>query len=302
MSGQDFAVDRLALGAGIGDFVEGFLGRDVHQIERRAKGFGNTDRPTRRFTFHLRRTRQRMRLRPGHALSHQFALQVINQFAVFRVNGRYGTQFQAALETRHQRVIGRHDRVFVGHEMLEAVDAMLADQLGHLFAHLFAPPGDRHMKAIVGRRFFSPAAPLMEGFHQGLLRIGNHKIDDRRGATGQSRRRATEKVFAGHGAHEGQLHVRVWIDAAGHQVLAGAVESFGVRGNIEVFADGLDHAVCAIHIGAITFIMGNNGGATDQQRHSEFLAGNDRLMPVLDVLYKNSPDRLIPVSAVRIKR
>jgi hypothetical protein len=29
----------------------------------------------------------------------------------------------------------------------------------------------------------------------------------------------------------------------------------------------------AHNIGAVTFIMGNHGGATDQQRHSEFLAG-----------------------------
>jgi hypothetical protein len=63
------------------------------------------------------------------------------------------------------------------------------------------------------------------------------------------------------------------VDAAGHQVLTAAVEYFGTCGNVEVFADGFDYAVCAIHIGAITFIMGNNGSATDQQRHSEFLAG-----------------------------
>jgi hypothetical protein len=45
--------------------------------------------------------------------------------------------------------------------------------------------------------------------------------------------------------------------------------------------------------------MGNNGGATDQQRHSEFLAGNDRLVPVLNVLYEADANRCIPVSAVR---
>ncbi|MNT17073.1 hypothetical protein D3C72_1522040 [compost metagenome] len=91
----------------------------------------------------------------------------------------------------------------------------------------------------------------------------------------------------------------VRVDAAGHQVLAAAVEHFGASRNIEFFADGLDHAVCAIHIGAITFIMGNNGGATDQQRHSEFLAGIDRLVPVLDVLLMYSVAGRIPVSAVR---
>jgi hypothetical protein len=78
--------------------------------------------------------------------------------------------------------------------------------------------------------------------------------------------------------------VRVRIDAAGHQVLAAAVEHFGTGGNIKVFTDGFDHAVGAIDVGAITFIMGNNGGATDQQRHSELPRRHDRLVPVLDVL------------------
>ncbi|MNK91551.1 hypothetical protein D3C87_1116500 [compost metagenome] len=202
MPGEDFAINRLALAARISDFVEGFLGRNVHQIQRRADGFSNTNRPARRFTFNLRGPRQRMRLRPGDALGHQLALQVINQLAVFRVHGRHRAEFQAALETRHQRVVGGHDCVLVSHEMLEAVDPVMADQLGHFLTHLLAPPGDCDVEAIVGSRLFRPAAPLMKGFHQRLLRIGNHKIDDRCGAAGQTGRRAAIEIFAGHGAHE----------------------------------------------------------------------------------------------------
>ncbi len=67
--------------------------------------------------------------------------------------------------------------------------------------------------------------------------------------------------------------MRMGIDAAGHQVLTTAIEHFDSGRNIQVVTNGLDYAVGAKHIGAITFIMGNNGGATDQQRHSEFLAG-----------------------------
>lgn len=77
--------------------------------------------------------------------------------------------------------------------MLEAVDAMVADQLGHFLAHLLAPPGNRHMEAIVGRGFFRPAAPLVKRVHQGLLRVGDHKVDDRRSAPRQACCRATEK-------------------------------------------------------------------------------------------------------------
>ena len=100
------------------------------------------------------------------------------------MHGGYRAQLQAAFEAGHQGIVGRHDRVLVGHEMLEAVDAVMADQLGHFLAHLLAPPGDRHVKAIVGRRLLCPAAPLVKGFEQGLLRVGNHEIDDRGGAAG----------------------------------------------------------------------------------------------------------------------
>lgn len=157
--------------------------------------------------------------------------------------------------------------------MLEAVDAVVLHQFGHFLAHLLAPPGDGHVEAVVAGGFLGPAAPLVEGLQQRLLGVGNHEVDDRSGAPRQARRRAAEEVFAGHGAHEGQLHVGMWVDAAGHQVLAAAIEHFTAGGNIQIVADGANQTLCAEHIGFITFIMGNNGGATDQQRHSEFLAG-----------------------------
>ncbi len=102
---------------------------------------------------------------PGDALGQQLALQVVDQLAVLRVHGGHRTQLQAALEARDQGVVGGHDRVLVGHEMLEAVHPVVADQLGHFFADLFAPPGDRHVETVVAGAFLGPAAPLMKGFH-----------------------------------------------------------------------------------------------------------------------------------------
>jgi hypothetical protein len=157
--------------------------------------------------------------------------------------------------------------------VLEAVDPVLAHQLSHFLADLLAPPGDGDMKAVVAGGFFGPAAPLVKGLQQRLLRVGNHEVDDRVGATGKARGGAAEKVLTGHGAHKRQLHVGVGVDATGHQVLAAAVEHFACGGNVQVGTDGLDHTIGAQDIGFITFIMGNNGGATDQQRHAEFLAG-----------------------------
>ena len=65
MAGQHLAVHRLTLGAGIGDFVQGFLGRDVHQIQRRAQRLGDADGTAGGFAFDLGRPRQRVRFRPG---------------------------------------------------------------------------------------------------------------------------------------------------------------------------------------------------------------------------------------------
>ncbi|MCY1358452.1 hypothetical protein D9M69_449880 [compost metagenome] len=271
--GQDFAIHRLALGAGVGDFVQRLAAGDVHQVQRRAEGFGDADGAAGGFPFDLRGARQRMRFRPGQALGQQLLLQVEDQLAVLRMHRGYRTQLQAALEARDQRVVGRHDRVLVGHEVLEAVDPVPRDQLAHLFGHLLAPPGDRHVEAVVGGGLLRPAAPGVEGLQQRLLRVGNDEIDDRGGAAGQAGRRAAEEVFAGHGAHEGQLHVRVRIDAAWHQVLTAAVEDFAIRGGIQVLADGADQAIGTQDIGGIMLFMGDHGGATDQQGHAVFLAG-----------------------------
>ncbi|MNJ43009.1 hypothetical protein D3C77_379940 [compost metagenome] len=271
--GQYLAVHRLAFGAGIADFIERFAGGHMHQVHRRAQGFGNADGAAGRLALHLRRARQRMRLGPGNALGQQLALQVIDQLAVLGMHGGHRAQFQAALEAGDQGVVGGHDRVLVGHEVLEAVDTVLAHQFAHLLAHLFAPPGNGYVKAVVGGRLFRPAAPLVKGFEQRLLRVGDHKVDDRGGAAGKPCGSAAEKVFAGDRTHEGQLHVGVGVDAAWHQVLAAAIEHLATAGNVEVGADGLDHSVGTEHVGAITFLMGNQGGATNQKRHQMLLAG-----------------------------
>ena len=200
--GQHFAVHRLALAAGIGDFVQRFTGRDVHQVQRRANGLRDANGPAGGFALNLRRPRQRVGFRAGDALCQQLALQVIHQLAVFRVHGGHRAQFQAAFKACDQSVIGGHDRVFVGHEMFETVDAVVAHQLGHFFADLFAPPRDGDMETVVRRRLLSPAAPLVKGLQQRLLRVGNDKVNNRRCPACQTCCRTTEKVFTGNSAHK----------------------------------------------------------------------------------------------------
>ncbi|MNH06205.1 hypothetical protein D3C79_655660 [compost metagenome] len=273
VAGQHLAIHRLALASGIGDFIQCLAAGNVHQVQRRAEGFGNADGAAGRFAFNLRGARQRVGFRPGHALGEQFFLQVVHQLAVFGMHGGHRAQLQATLEAGHQGIVGGHDRIFVGHEMLEAVHPVLGHQLAHLFGHLFAPPGDGDVEAIVAGAFLRPATPGVEGLQQRLLRVGNDEVDDRGGAASQACSGAAEEVLAGHRAHERQLHVGVWVDAAGHQVLAAAVEDLAVGGRFEVLPDGADQAIGTQDIGGVTLFVGDHGGATDQQGHAVFLAG-----------------------------
>jgi hypothetical protein len=58
VAGQYFAVNRLALGRGIGDFIQRLAAGDVHQVQRCAQGFGDADGAAGRLAFNLRRARQ----------------------------------------------------------------------------------------------------------------------------------------------------------------------------------------------------------------------------------------------------
>ena len=50
---QDLAVYRLPLAASVGNFVQRLAAGDMHQVQRRTKGFGNTDGAAGRFALDL---------------------------------------------------------------------------------------------------------------------------------------------------------------------------------------------------------------------------------------------------------
>ena len=89
------------------------------------------------------------------------------------------------------------------------------------------------------------------------------------------------EIVAGHGAHEGQLHVRVRIDAARHHELAAGVDDFAACAGASSFvADGDDLAVRAQHVGAEGLIGRDDRAALDEYRHCE-LPQLLRLLPRL---------------------
>ena len=160
-----------------------------------------------------------------------------------------------------------HDGALVGHEVLEAVDALVAHEDAHLLVHLIGPPGDGDVEGIVLARLLGPAAPLLVGLEQRGLGVGDDEIDDHGGAAGGSGGGAGEEVLARHRAHEGQLHMGVRIDAAGHDVLAAGVDGARALGYLELVADRLDDAVGAIDVGAIGLVGGDDRAAADHYGH-----------------------------------
>ena len=157
-----------------------------------------------------------MTFRPGDAAVLHFLLQAENKLAVFGMDSADGAELSGSAEAVHQDLVVGHDGAFVGHEMLETVDALLVHQRAHVAVHALVPPGDGDVEGIIGRRLFRPAAPLLVGFQQGFLGIGDDKVDDHRRTAGRTSTGAGIEILARHRAHERQFHLGVGIDAARH--------------------------------------------------------------------------------------
>ena len=178
-----------------------------------------------------------------------------------------GAELGAALEGAEQDVVVHHQRALVGHEVLEGVDAVGVDDLAHLARDLVRPPGDREMVGIVARRLLGFAPPVVIGLDEGLAGSRNAEIHDHGGAAGERRLGAPLEIVRRHGAHEHELHVRVRIDPARHDVGAARVDDLGAGRCLEVLADGDDPLALHEHVGASAEVGIHNGAAADEKGH-----------------------------------
>gem|GEM_PF-6093034 len=151
--------------------------------------------------------------------------------------------------------------------MLEAIHAMVGNQLAHVFVNAVVPPGHSHMETVIRDGFFGPVAPLVKGVHQLLLRRRNHEIDDAGSTAGEAGRGTGIKILAGDRAHKRQLHMGMRVDTAGHDVLAAGIDDLGAGGNVELLADLLDFTVGAINVGADALFGSYHCAAFNQNRH-----------------------------------
>jgi hypothetical protein len=112
--------------------------------------------------------------------------------------------------------------------------------------------------------------PLRVLVHHALALVLDDEVDDRRGATpGRSPRTGLERV-GGLGAAERHLHVRVGVNAAGEQVLAGCVDRLISCDRTQRLGPGRDQGddplVVDQHVGGDPTGRRDDGGALDQSR------------------------------------
>ena len=205
--------------------------------------------------------------------------------------GAERAQLLAAREARQQLLVVQHDRALVGHEVLEAVDPVLAREHAHVLLDLLVPIRDRDVERIVRRRLGGALRPVPPGLHGAPFGVGDHEVDDHRGAAGERRRWAGEEVVGGHGPHEGEFHVGVRVDPARHHQRPAGIDDLGTRRRLKALAYRLDRAVFAIDVRALRFVGGDDRATSDHQRH-RCLRGSDRARPMRRPAPKTSKSRL----------
>ena len=95
-----------------------------------------------------------------------------DRVAIFGVQQRHGADMGAARDV--DLLVVHHQRVLVGHEMLEGDPVGLHDDF-HLVEYLFRPRDHHHVEAVVGGCLLEFAPPVLLGARHRLPRIGNEK-------------------------------------------------------------------------------------------------------------------------------
>jgi hypothetical protein len=268
---EHLAERDLALEPGPRQRLEGVDAAGVHEVERRAEHLGDAQGAVGGLAFDLRRPRQRVALRAVDTLVVDGLLQPIDQLAVLGMHGAQRAELARAHEAVHQHLVIAHDGVLVRHEVLERVDAALGRQHAHVAVHRLVPPGDGDVEAVVAGRLLGPLAPRVVGLDDRLARARDGEIDDGRRAAGHRRGGAGEEVLGRHRAHEGQLHMRVRVDAAGQHEGARGVDDVGPSGRFEVGADRRDGLADDQDVGLPLALRVDDGAAFDEGRRHRLL-------------------------------
>ena len=215
-----------ALVAGGGDLVEGVAGRHVDDVERHVAGdVAEHDRPVRGLGLERRRARVAVVLRVGLAAGERLLHEHVDGDPVLGVHHDHRPAVGGALHRPQDLAVVAVEHAGVGHEQLEAGDALVLGEVLHRLQRLVVDAADDLVEGVVdGALAAGLAVPLGEPLVDVLAVALHGHVDDRRDAAPRRRPRAGLERVGGERAAERQLHVGVHVDPAGDHVLAGGVD------------------------------------------------------------------------------
>ena len=218
------AEDIPALVAGLLQDLHRLLRRHVDDVQRRAGHAGEHDRSVRCLCFGLPRPGERVVSGVGLTLGKRLRDEHVDSDAVLGVHHDHRAVVGRGLHGSKDLAVVAVEDPGVGHEELETCHAFI-DKLIHRLERIVIDTADDLVEAVVDVAFASSL--VMPGGKAILhsLALGlNREVDDGRGAAPRSGPGARLEGVGGVRAAEGQLHVRVAVDAAGNDVLPGGVD------------------------------------------------------------------------------
>src|SRR3990172_8452452 len=226
----------------------------------------------RRFLLGRGGWREGVIVRRGFAFGQQPLHHQIDHTAVLGVHadqcavvGRVSHRFENR-RVVHQEYAG------IGREELEGRDAFLLDHRVHLGQGIVGKLGDNQVHAVVDR-----------GFAIGFLEPGVERLPHRRafvldGEVHDGRRAPVRggdgsgfEVVGRERAAEGQVHVRVHVDAAGDHILARGVDDLvGLHG--QALSDGFDLFTFHVNVGDVIVGGGDHAAVLDEHGSHRYVS------------------------------
>ena len=208
------------------DLGQRLRGRHVHDVERHVAGdLGEFDRPVRGLTLQLGGPGERVELRVGVAAGDRLGDEYVDGDAVLGVHHDHRPGLGGVLHRSQDLAVVGVEDARVGHEQLEARDALVVDEVGHRLERLLVDATDDLVERVVDRALTGGlVVPRTERILHAAARVLHGEVDDRRDAAPRRGAGAGLERVGRLGATERHLHVGVHVDAAGHDVLAGGVD------------------------------------------------------------------------------
>ena len=223
----------------------------MDDVNRHARHFGEGDGASGRFTFGVRRTRQRVILGRCLSLAQRFLDQLVDHAAILRMHAYQSAVFPCASQRPEDRLIVHHEHAGVRHEELEAGDALVPDHPIHVAEPGVLELGDDHVEPVIDHRLAVGALPpVVERMTHRAPAVLNREVDDAGRSAEGSRDSARLEIVRRRRAAKRHIEMGMDIDAAGNDVLARRIDR-AIRLETmrrKVFPDRGDDAAIAVHI------------------------------------------------------